>query len=73
MLRRALRFRRSVYNNITPCVDDTDEPLERKWRAWVEQESFKRCESLKLEFLDILHADEADWCIICSAMMAKPR
>lgn len=42
MLRRALRFRRSVYTMIVPLVEDTGEALERMWREWVEQESFKR-------------------------------
>lgn len=42
MLRRALRFRRSVYTNIIPHVEDTGEVLERKWHDWIEQESFKR-------------------------------
>jgi hypothetical protein len=42
MLRRALRFRRSVYTNIVPHAEDTGPALEAKWREWVEQESFKR-------------------------------
>lgn len=42
MLRRALRFRRSVYVDIIPNPDDRGELLERKWHEWVEQESFKR-------------------------------
>ncbi|KAF7712303.1 Early growth response protein 1 [Penicillium ucsense] len=42
MLRRALRFRRSLYPNVTLCDDDTGDELDRKWRTWVEQESFKR-------------------------------
>ncbi|EPS27220.1 hypothetical protein PDE_02163 [Penicillium oxalicum 114-2] len=42
MLRRALRFRRSLYPNIFPCEEDTGAELERKWRTWIEQESFKR-------------------------------
>ncbi|KAJ5169250.1 uncharacterized protein N7482_004844 [Penicillium canariense] len=42
MLRRALRFRRSVYTNIVPHVEDTGKALERKWHEWIEQESFKR-------------------------------
>ncbi|CEJ54909.1 hypothetical protein PMG11_01196 [Penicillium brasilianum] len=42
MLRRALRFRRSVYTNIVPNMDDSEEVLERKWHDWIEQESFKR-------------------------------
>ncbi|KAJ5661442.1 uncharacterized protein N7477_009058 [Penicillium maclennaniae] len=42
MLRRALRFRRSVYTAIEPLVEDTGDVLERKWRGWIEQESFKR-------------------------------
>jgi hypothetical protein len=42
MLRRALRFRRSVYTNLVPFPQDTGPALEAKWREWVEQESFKR-------------------------------
>ncbi|PYH96515.1 hypothetical protein BO71DRAFT_471399 [Aspergillus ellipticus CBS 707.79] len=42
MLRRALRFRRSIYSTIVPSLDDSEEVSERKWHAWVEQESFKR-------------------------------
>ncbi|KAJ5736448.1 uncharacterized protein N7483_001573 [Penicillium malachiteum] len=42
MLRRGLRFRRSMYSNIIPLPEDNDEVLERKWREWIEQESFKR-------------------------------
>ena len=42
MLRRALRFRRSVYSTITPLAEDTGDQLERKWHEWIEQESFKR-------------------------------
>ncbi|KAJ5609990.1 hypothetical protein N7510_006709 [Penicillium lagena] len=42
MLRRALRFRRSVYTTIVPLVEETGEALEHTWREWVEQESFKR-------------------------------
>ncbi|KAL4950100.1 hypothetical protein BDW69DRAFT_202385 [Aspergillus filifer] len=42
MLRRGLRFRRSVYTPIIPLLEDTQDVLERKWRAWAEQESFKR-------------------------------
>ncbi|PWY96203.1 C2H2 type zinc finger domain protein [Aspergillus sclerotioniger CBS 115572] len=42
MLRRALRFRRSIYSTIVPSLEDNGEVLEQKWRAWAEQESFKR-------------------------------
>ncbi|KAL2867216.1 putative C6 and C2H2 transcription factor RegA-like [Aspergillus lucknowensis] len=42
MLRRGLRFRRSLYTSIIPALEDTHETLERKWRDWAEQESFKR-------------------------------
>lgn len=42
MLRRGLRFRRSVYSNIVPLGEDTDDVVERKWHEWIEQESFKR-------------------------------
>lgn len=42
MLRRSLRFRRSVYTNIVPLPEDDEDTLDQKWHAWVEQESFKR-------------------------------
>ncbi|KAL4775907.1 hypothetical protein BDW60DRAFT_225052 [Aspergillus nidulans var. acristatus] len=42
MLRRGLRFRRSLYPTIVPSLSDTPSTLERKWRDWAEQESFKR-------------------------------
>jgi hypothetical protein len=42
MLRRGLRFRRSRYSSILPNPEDSEETLNRKWRDWVEQESFKR-------------------------------
>ncbi|KAJ5756922.1 uncharacterized protein N7511_007104 [Penicillium nucicola] len=42
MLRRGLRFRRSVYTNIVPLAEDAGPVLEEKWHAWVEQESYKR-------------------------------
>ncbi|KAL5001012.1 hypothetical protein BDV10DRAFT_199585 [Aspergillus recurvatus] len=42
MLRRGLRFRRSLYPPIIPSLEDTPSILERKWRDWAEQESFKR-------------------------------
>ncbi|KAL4892419.1 hypothetical protein BDV59DRAFT_202561 [Aspergillus ambiguus] len=42
MLRRGLRFRRSIYHSIVPNPEDTEAVLDKKWRDWVEQESFKR-------------------------------
>ncbi|KAJ5094980.1 hypothetical protein N7532_007271 [Penicillium argentinense] len=42
MLRRALRFRRSVYPTIVLMAEDVGDALERKWYDWIEQESFKR-------------------------------
>ncbi|CAG8400546.1 unnamed protein product [Penicillium salamii] len=42
MLRRALRFRRSIYPVVIPLAEDVGNTLESKWRSWVEQESFKR-------------------------------
>ncbi|KAI9930238.1 hypothetical protein MW887_012050 [Aspergillus wentii] len=42
MLRRGLRFRRSLYSTNAPHPDDMGETLDRKWHGWVEQESFKR-------------------------------
>ncbi|KAE8453256.1 hypothetical protein EG329_011323 [Mollisiaceae sp. DMI_Dod_QoI] len=42
MCRRASRMLRSNYQTIRPLESDTGKVLEQKWRAWVEQESFKR-------------------------------
>ncbi|GIZ41490.1 hypothetical protein CKM354_000479300 [Cercospora kikuchii] len=42
MLRRAGRFRRSRRPTEHPLPTDTPEQLGRKWRDWVEAESFKR-------------------------------
>lgn len=42
MLRRALRFRRTIYTTIVPSPEDNEEELEKKWHAWIEQESFRR-------------------------------
>ncbi|KAL4749105.1 hypothetical protein BDW72DRAFT_195146 [Aspergillus terricola var. indicus] len=42
MLRRGLRFRRSLCPTIIPSLEDTPSTSERKWRDWAEQESFKR-------------------------------
>ncbi|KAF2111901.1 hypothetical protein BDV96DRAFT_581966 [Lophiotrema nucula] len=42
MLRRGGRFRRSSYPIFAFGPEDEGVVLERKWRAWAEQESFKR-------------------------------
>ncbi|KAJ4347341.1 uncharacterized protein N0V89_011282 [Didymosphaeria variabile] len=42
MLRRGGRLKRSSYPILTVAADDKDLVLDNKWRAWVEQESFKR-------------------------------
>lgn len=42
MLRRAGRFRRSRIPAEIPLPTDTSEQLDRKWRSWIEAESFKR-------------------------------
>ncbi|CEO59649.1 hypothetical protein PMG11_04317 [Penicillium brasilianum] len=42
MLRRASRFKHEVYPIVAPSATDDDSTVNRKWRAWVEQESFKR-------------------------------
>ena len=42
MLRRAGRFRKLNPMSSAPLPQDTGETLHRKWREWVEQESFKR-------------------------------
>ncbi|KAF2014451.1 hypothetical protein BU24DRAFT_481913 [Aaosphaeria arxii CBS 175.79] len=41
-LRRAGKFDRVTYTQIVPSMDDSVGELQRKWRSWVEQESFKR-------------------------------
>lgn len=47
MLRRSGRFRKLRPIPAAPTVADTPESLDRKWRTWVEVESFKRyvCEN----------------------------
>lgn len=42
MLRRAGRFRKVNQISFAPLPQDSGEALHRKWRDWVEQESFKR-------------------------------
>ncbi|KAF3388313.1 Early growth response protein 1 [Penicillium rolfsii] len=42
MLRRASRFKHEAYPIVTPSATDDESTVERKWRTWVEQESFKR-------------------------------
>ena len=41
-LRRTGRFDRVAYSSIIPSADEDDDQTERKWRAWVEEESYKR-------------------------------
>ncbi|KAH8591629.1 hypothetical protein B0O99DRAFT_267654 [Bisporella sp. PMI_857] len=42
MIRAGGRYRRSSYHSIAPSLNDTGEVLNKRWRSWVEQESFKR-------------------------------
>lgn len=42
MLRRASRFKHEVYPIIAPSIADDKSTVDRKWRTWVEHESFKR-------------------------------
>ncbi|KAK2759873.1 hypothetical protein FQN54_002607 [Arachnomyces sp. PD_36] len=42
MLRRSRKFRRTSYYPIVPKPEDEGEELEKKWRNWIKQESFKR-------------------------------
>jgi hypothetical protein len=42
ILRRGGKFRRSSYTPIIPRLEDNGEVLQNKWKAWIEQESFKR-------------------------------
>ena len=43
MLRRNGRFRQAIYPATAPEANDTAATTENKWRAWVEEESYKRC------------------------------
>ncbi|KAH8682857.1 hypothetical protein BGZ60DRAFT_398838 [Tricladium varicosporioides] len=42
MLRRRGRFRRSGYPILTVLAEDEGPTLDRNWRTWIEQESWKR-------------------------------
>lgn len=42
MLRRSGKYRYSGYSFEAPCPDDHGEGLEKKWRLWIEQESYIR-------------------------------
>ena len=42
MLRRARRFRRSIGSLIMPLPEDEGAALDKKWRAWAQQEARKR-------------------------------
>ncbi|KAJ5368668.1 C6 and C2H2 transcription factor RegA-like [Penicillium cataractarum] len=42
MLRRASRFKHEVYPIVAPSATDDQPTVNRKWRAWVDHESFKR-------------------------------
>jgi hypothetical protein len=42
MLRRGGRFRRSIYKDIVPGIDDEGPDLEDKWHSWVSQEKHLR-------------------------------
>ncbi|KAI6838071.1 hypothetical protein KC332_g6773 [Hortaea werneckii] len=42
MLSWSNAFKRSRYEVITPDLNDSDDELEAKWRAWAEQEGLKR-------------------------------
>lgn len=41
-MRRAGKFERVSYTQSPPLHTDDDETLDRKWRDWVEEESYKR-------------------------------
>ncbi|KAB2101748.1 hypothetical protein AG0111_0g9579 [Alternaria gaisen] len=41
-LRRAGRFDHIRYPAVTPSAQDGEEELQKKWKRWVEQESYKR-------------------------------
>ncbi|RMY45514.1 hypothetical protein D0865_09862 [Hortaea werneckii] len=42
MLSWSNAFKRSRYKSVAPDLNDHDDELEAKWRAWAEQESLKR-------------------------------
>lgn len=42
MLRRASRFKHEAYPIVAPSATDDESTVDHKWRAWLEQESFKR-------------------------------
>jgi hypothetical protein len=42
MMRAAGRYRRTAYKTVHPSSVDVGEVLDKKWRAWIEIESFKR-------------------------------
>lgn len=42
MLRRRGRFRRSAYPTLTVLAEDEGSGLDKSWRTWIEQESWKR-------------------------------
>lgn len=45
-LRRAGAFENARYADLIPSTDDDHHELERKWKAWAQQESLKRSTAL---------------------------
>lgn len=54
MLSWSNAFSRSRYTEILPALEDTSDVLEQKWKAWAEQEAWKR-----LVFHAFLHDSQA--------------
>ncbi|KAL1595319.1 hypothetical protein SLS60_010010 [Paraconiothyrium brasiliense] len=65
MLRRGGRFKRSSYPILTVAADDKGLVLDKKWRAWVEQESFKR-----LAYRLLSHEAQASMSLLVSPLIS---
>jgi hypothetical protein len=64
MLRRAGHYRRKAPTE-PPLLEDGPEDLERKWRDWVEAESFKR-----LAFHTLIHDAQASICLLTRPLVS---
>jgi hypothetical protein len=45
MLRSGCHYRASTNTNVSPDAEDIGDRLDKKWRHWVEEESWKRYQS----------------------------
>src|ERR1700730_17373227 len=64
MRRRAGHYRRKAPTE-PPLLEDGPEDLERKWRDWVEAESFKR-----LAFHTLIHDAQASICLLSRPLVS---